>query len=391
MPEKLAIDGGTPVRSKSFASWPRFTKDIIEAGCNLLKTKKLKYVPDGQVSQLERSLAETTGSRHAVCVCNGTLSIQVALGALGVSHGDEVISSGLDHPANLNSVWTLGAIPVFADITPDHYNIDPQHAEELISPKTRAIIVTHMVGLADISAFEALSKKHDIPIVYDCARAIGSQWKGKRLGAFGTASSYSFEESKIINAGEGGAIATDDNLLAQKLYAYRNRGKDRNGVLTNLGVLGSNYRMTELQAVCIKPQLAKLDKLMVERQQRMDFLAGQLRKIDGVTLPVIDSRATKVAHYTVIIQYEAQSFGGLAIEDFIANLKAEGIPCLREWLPPFEYARQIGITLPINANCPVAEKVQGKAVVLSGHILHSSKKDLIDIPRAFEKIQRLAS
>jgi dTDP-4-amino-4,6-dideoxygalactose transaminase len=384
---KLAALGGTPVRTKPFSEWPIFPKSAIKAAYDTLKNRKLKYFPEGIVTRFEEALAKVCEAKFVICVFNGTVSLELALRSIGIVYNSEVIIPGYDHPANLNSVTNIGAKPRFADVDYERPNMSPKCAENLINKKTKAIVVTHMVGLANMEAFERISKQYNIAVIYDCARVIGSEWSGKGVGQFGTASSFSFEESKFINAGEGGAIATNDPELAERIYAYRDRGRDKNGKLIRKGIIGSNYRMTEFQAACLIPQLSYLDNLIRQRIKAMNYLRELLENIQGVWIPTFDEHCTKIAHYNVTLRYDHTSFNDLKVNQVVRFLNAEGIPCKSEWQLPYRYAQQVGILLHPKPVCPTAEKVYSETITLHGRILHSRKKDLEDIAKALKKIQ----
>lgn len=384
---ELAAFGGSPVRKEPFAEWPRFQDSAIEAACDVLRSRKVKYYPGGAVSEFEEAFAAFCNSQFGICVFNGTVSLEIGMRCVGVTADSEVIISAYDHPANINSVMSIGAVPRFADVEYERPNMSPASAETLVNDRTKAIVVTHMVGLADVDAFERISAQHGIPVIYDCAREIGSEWKGQPLGQFGTASSFSFEESKLINAGEGGAIVTNDQKLAERIYAYRDRGRDKHKKFVRKGVIGGNYRMTELQAACLKPQLFDVDRLIQERAQGMNQLREFLNDIEGVRIPTFDERCTKMNYYNITLRYDRNYFNRLELDRMIGLLNAEGIPCKSDWQLPYRYADQVGVYLQSKSVCPTAEKVYSETIMLHGSILHSGREDLSDIVKALKKIE----
>jgi dTDP-4-amino-4,6-dideoxygalactose transaminase len=388
--QTLAAFGGPPVRTTPFPNWPIFSESAVEAAIEVLRGRQLKYHTGGTVTRFEEAFAKFCGTSFVVCVFNGTVSLEVALRSLGVTQGSEAIIPAYDHPANLNSVLNIGAVPRFADVDYGRPNMSPRCAEALINARTKCIVVTHMVGLADVDAFEAISERYGLPVVYDCARVVGSEWNSQRLGRFGTISSFSFEESKLINAGEGGALAMNSSELAEKVYACRNRGRGANGKLVSKGIIGSNYRMTELQAALLLPQLSDIDALIRQRILAATYLSTLLSTLEGVEFPSQDSRCTKPVCYNIPLRYAQDSFHGLQIDEMIRYLNAEGIPCHRDWLPPYHYAQHVGVPLPHEADCPIADTVYEEMIVLPGHLLHCSNEDLQDIAQAFWKIREWA-
>jgi dTDP-4-amino-4,6-dideoxygalactose transaminase len=384
----LAAFGVTPVRTKPFPIWPRLPDASIEAACQVLKEGKLKYHPNGHVSRLEIALASVCGARHVVCVINGTLSLEIAMRSLGLGVGSAVVIPAYDHPANLNSVLNIGATPIFTDVEYKRPNLSPAGLVDLLRTKKAAtVVVTHMIGLADIDAFERIAKEHGVAVIYDCARVIGSTWKGQPIGRYGTVCSFSFEESKHINAGEGGAVTTNSPELAEKIYACRNRGRDKSGKIVNTGILGSNYRMTELQAACLIPQLSILTDLAMHRTRAIKFLRALLRDIEGIHIPDFDEHANEVVHYNVTLRYDSAAFNDLDLDTAIEYLNAEGIPCAREWPLPYDYAHRVGIDLGSRPKTPNADKVHSETIVLKGNVLDAEEDELADIARALRKIQ----
>ena len=387
----LAAFGGSPVRKRPFPDWPRLPKEAIEAAYEVLKKGELKYSYGHEVTRLEDDLKSVCGSKHVVCVINGTLSLEIAMRCVGVTPGSTVIIPAYDHPANLNSVMNVNAAPVFADVEEERPNISPGVVTDLLGEHDpKAIIVTHMVGLASIDAFEDISERHRVPVIYDCARVIGSEWRGMPVGSFGTACSFSFEESKHLNAGEGGAVSTNSPDLAERIYACRNRGRDKKGKLAGTGILGSNYRMTEFQAACIIPQLPSLGDLIKHRTKAVEYLRGLLSDVEGIRLPDFGQQSTSIAYYNATMRYDRAAFGGLDRDTLIDYLNAEGIPFKPEWALPYDYAGKAGVSLGEAPHIPVARKVHSETLILNGNVLDADEEDFADIVRAIKKVQAAA-
>ena len=249
-----------------------------------------------RVEEFERRFAERVGAADAVATTSCTSALHLTLHALGVGPGDEVVVPSLTFIATANAVWQCGARPVFADIDPETYNLDPRAAAAALSPRTKAIIPVHQVGLpADMDAFAALAERFGVAIVEDAACAIGARHRGRPIGSLGFPACFSFHPRKVITCGEGGMIAVDDPALAARLRRLRQHSMDRSAlarhearevVVEGYPERGFNYRMTDLQAAVGLRQLEVLDFILTERRRLARRYAEALRDVPGVALPV---------------------------------------------------------------------------------------------------------
>ncbi len=275
--EKLAIFGGTPVRETPIAYGKQcIEQDDIDAVVETLRSDFITCGP--KVDALEEKLCEVTGARYAVVVSNGTAALHLAALAAGFGEGDEVIVSSVTFAASSNCVLYCGAKPVFADIRPDTYNIDPESIEKLITPRTKGIVAVDFTGQAvEHDAIREICKKHNLILIEDAAHAIGTKYKGRPVGSIADMTCFSFHPVKTVTSGEGGAITTNDEQLYHRLMRLRTHGITRNpeemvhptdALWYNEQVeLGYNYRMTEFQAALLLSQLKKLPKFSARRKE----------------------------------------------------------------------------------------------------------------------------
>ncbi len=222
MSDKLAIHGGEPVRTKDYPGWPQAGPREEELVLEVLRSDQWggynKYV-----SEFEKLFGGVHDAKHAIACVNGTIAIEMALHATGIGPGDEVIVPAHSFVATSSAVSRVGAIPVFIDLEQDTYNLDPAKIEPALSPKTKAIIAVHFGGvMADMDRIEDVASRHNLVVIEDAAHAHGSEWKGKRAGSIGRAGTFSFQNTKVMTAGEGGIMTTNDHEVAASARSYAN-------------------------------------------------------------------------------------------------------------------------------------------------------------------------
>ncbi len=289
-----------------------------------------------RVAEFERAVTEYCGAAHAVAVANCTCALHLALEVLGIGAGDEVICPSMSFIATANSIRHAGATPVFADVDPQTYNLDPAAAEAAITPRTRAIMPVHQIGLpADLDAFAVIAKKHGLLIVEDAACAIGSRYRGQPIGAYGNLTCFSFHPRKVITTGEGGMIVTNDAQFAERLRRMRQHGMTvsdtaRHGaarvVIERYECLGYNYRMTDIHAAMGIEQLKKLDWIV---ERRREIAARYTRVLVGhpwLRPPrVPDYAEPNYQSYAVRLAEDAP----IVRNDVLQRLLDQGIDCRR--------------------------------------------------------------
>jgi perosamine synthetase len=272
---------------------PRFYGGEAEALAAVIESGWVSQGP--RVQAFERAFAARVGAEHAIATTNCTTALHLALYVAGVRPGDEVIVPSLSFIATANAVWHCGATPVFADVDPRTYNLDPVAARRAITRRTKAIMPVHQIGLpADMDAFLALGREHDIEIVEDAACAIGAEYKGRRIGSLGPLACFSLHPRKVITTGEGGMITTNDDQLADRLRKLRQHAMDLSDLARHSATdivfeaypeRGWNCRMTDLQASLGLCQLDALDEILAERQRQAERYTAALASVPGIQVP----------------------------------------------------------------------------------------------------------
>ena len=329
---KLAILGGTPVRESPIAApWPAFD-DRERAGLlEVLESRAWGGYPEPspRAADFASAFAVHHGSSHGICCTNGSVTLEAALVALDVEAGDEIIVPTYTWIATGVCAIHVNAVPVFVDVDPDTYCMDPAAVEAAITPRTRGIIPVHLgANAADLDRLLAIAKRHGLFLIEDCAHAHGGAWRGKGLGSYGDFGSFSFQVSKLMTAGEGGALITSDETLAARAHSVVDCGRQDGGLPGfQPWLLGVNARMTEFQAAVLLGQLARLEAATCQREAAIEHLDAGLRQIGGLTPLVRDDRQTARHAYQLIMKYDAEQFSGLSRTKLLAALAAEGVEC----------------------------------------------------------------
>jgi perosamine synthetase len=347
----------------------------------LLGEKELEYVTDcvrsGWVSSLgeyvrrfEREFAAYCGVRYGVATHNGTVALHLALAALGIGPGDEVILPTLTFVATANAVAYTGATPAFVDSEPHTWNIDPEAVARAITPRTRAIIAVHLYGHpADMDPLRALAAQHGLALIEDAAEAHGARYRGRRVGSLSDVAVFSFYGNKIITTGEGGMVLTDDAALAERCFFLGNQAKQKQNPYWHPEI-GYNYRMTNMQAALGVAQLERIDELIAIRARNAVHYQRRLSALPGLTLPPCAEWAENVYWmYTVLVEDDY----GLDRDTLMGLLRQQGI----ETRPAFYPIH----TLPMydrGQRFPVAEELGRKGINLpSGATLTPEQVDTV--------------
>jgi len=401
--DKLAIDGGTPVRTEPFAPWPIIDERDEAAVLRVLRSGNWGWHGE-ETPAFEAEFAQAQGVAHAVSVSSGSAALEASLYAVGVRTGDEVIVPPYTFLATASTVLMRSAIPIFADIERATWNIDPVDIERKITSRTKAIIPVHIGGCpANMDAINAVAKKHGIPVIEDAAQAHGATWRGRGVGAIGDIGCFSFQASKNINSGEGGAVTSDNKELIDLAWSFKNYGRDReNMVWYGHDRLGTNLRMTDFQAGLLRTQLERLEDWSTRRTKNAEYLSAAIAPL-GLTPQHIEEGVTRHVYHVYIAHYNAARFGGRDRDWFCEAMKAEGITCNRGYAPLYN---QLGVRNTTHellgalgretseaalgwTTCPVTEELCEQTVWLSAqHELLGTIEDMDDIVKAIEKIQR---
>jgi dTDP-4-amino-4,6-dideoxygalactose transaminase len=398
----LAVQGGVPVRTKPFPAWPIYGDAEEEALRRVLNSGKWCSTGGGEVTQFEEEFARYQGAAYGVAVMNGTAALRVSLLAAGTQAGDEVIVPAYTFVATVTAVLEVNAVPVFADIDPDTYLLDPARAEAAITPRTRVLMPVHFAGqAAHMDAFRDLARRHDLVVIEDAAQAHGGRYGGRGLGSLGDMAGFSFQASKNLNAGEGGIILTNSAEYAQLARSIHDCGRLPGKAL--LENMGSNQRMTEFQGALIRAQMACLDEQTERRDANGRYLSERLSEIPGMRPLSRGPVEIRHPHHLYIWRYDADAFDGLPRARFMEAVRAEGIPVYGGYpVPLYEqpfiankrfgpYAASIaGYDADIAANaarCPATERAcKAEALWLTQTVLLGSREDMDDIVNAVAKV-----
>lgn len=400
--------------------WPVWGKEEERVLIEVLHSGVWSYNGPKE-TEFNKLFAEYTGVRHAICAVNGTVTLQIALEALGIGVGDEVIVPGLTWQATAATVIDVNATPILVDVLEDTWCLDPKEVEKAITPRTKAIIPVHLYGaFADMDAIMDIAKRHNLYVIEDCAHKHGGEWNGKKAGSIGNIGSFSYQLSKHLTAGEGGSVTTNDLALAEKLDALRNVGRRPEGdsligADKGIGDYGDdgnfiqsgNYRITEFQAAILVEGLKRLPAQNATRDANGAYLNGLLKEIPGIVPLKRDARETKKAYFNFAFRYFKNDFKGLSVEKFRSALEAElGIivdACYeplnncslyvphtkpaRHKLNP-DYWKAIN---PKRFSLPVCERLfNEESVCLHHKVLMGTKEDMDLIANAIRKVYQNA-
>ena len=336
--KKDLVMNGSGVEEIGFPGWPQFAPEVPDEVTKILKSGKVNYWTGKVGMEFEEAFAKWAGAKVAVSCTNGTAALHIALSALGVGPGDEVIVPSYTFIASSFSVVQAGAIPVFGDVTEDH-TLDPKCIEALITERTKAIVVVHLYGVvADMGAILEIAKKHNLYVVEDCAQCIGGKYKDTMVGLVGDVGCYSFCQSKhFTTGGEGGMVITNDEDLGWECRSFRDHGYD---VRTRMNMLaleeklpyihrrvGFNYRMTEMQSMIGLCELRRFDDWNLKR--RLEYADMYDKAFDGLkgikAIPVnTEERKNSYWWYPILIDLDVVS---ITAKEFIKELIGMGIPC----------------------------------------------------------------
>jgi len=327
--DKPALLGGTPVHKGDWPKWPEWRESWEPQIIEVLRSGKWSSSSGGgKAADFEAAYANLLGAKRCVATASGTTALLTALHVMGVDAGDEVIVSPYTFIASYNVILMHKALPVFADTDPTTMTIDPASIESRITDRTRAIVPVHIYGMAcDMDPINAIAKKHNLSVVEDACQAWLAEYKGKKCGTLGDLSCFSFQNSKHIPAGEGGAITGNSAELLDRCWSFHNCGHSF-GTFEGRGAFsrGSNYRMTHYQAALLLQQIDKLVTETARRRENASRLTAGLNEIPGIE-PVRLPEGSRPVWHVYAFRYDASQFNGLARNQFIRALRAEGVPC----------------------------------------------------------------
>lgn len=385
---KLALLGGDPVRTKPWPPWPDGREQDASAVQEVVASGQWWYHAGSQVAQFEQEFAEYHGAAHAVAASSGTTALATALIALGLEPGDEVVVPAYTFQATATAVLLAGGIPVFADVEAGTLNLDAEAVARSITPRTRAIIPVHFAGLpADLERLLPVAAAQGALVLEDACQAHGAVYRGRKVGAIGAAGGFSFQASKNLCAGEGGAVLTDDPEVAARAQAIRDCGRVPGQTSDDSHILGYNFRMTEMQGALLRSRLPLLEAETELRWRHGRWLTEKLASLPGLKpLDPSPQPGDRRAYHLYAMRYRSESLGDLPRDRFMQALEAEGVPCR----PGYEAPLYRDPAFPQGsfraADCPAAEELCREVVWLFHSVLLGGDEDVADIVRACEKV-----
>ena len=403
---KLAITGGEALRKTPFSTWPIATKQIAQALDDVLTSTKWggQPFPGKYAVSFAKRFAEMHTAKYGQCVNTGTVAIQAALKAIDIRPGDEVLVPAYTWEGTVGPVLLVNAVPVFVDVDPDTYCMDAKLIEKAITKKTKAILPVHLgMRFADIDEILRIAKKHKLKVIEDCAHAHGGMWKGKGAGSMGDLGCFSFQSSKLITSGEGGAVITNNLEYMELVQSYINAGRASVTDKFHHRIIGFNYRMGEFQAAVLCAQLDSLPEQGAIRERAMKRFESKLKNTAAIGLLKPDPRITRLAPYGYVLKYLSKKASGISRAEFVAALQEEGVPCDGLFyepvyksslfpldpadFPALSWGRKKPLDLRKMYSCPESERAAYHEAVWFPHQLFLGGDDDVDaIANAIHKV-----
>lgn len=405
-PNALALHGGTPVRTTPFPGWPQTAEVDEEYILKALRNHRWCTTDGEFIPKFETAWAGKVGSRGAVMTPCGTHALQLALEVLGVGPGDEVITSPYTYIATIDAIMMGYSLPVFADSDVKTFQIDPDDIERRITPHTRAIMPVHIYGApSNLDKVLAIGKKHNIPVVEDACQAHQAEWKGKKVGTWGTIGCFSFQETKVLPGGEAGALVSDGEELIAKAYRFRNFGGDPK--THHYETRGFKYRISDFAAAVLMGQLERYEDLCAKREKHAAYLLAEMKNIPGFFAQENYPESTRQNHYCFGVRFDPEHFQNQPREKVVAALKAEGIMAAAGYNPlnkePFlersldsrgfraVFSQERLDKYRRENHLPQNDRLCATAFLLEQNMLIGEKSDVDDILEAFNKVQKNAA
>jgi len=328
--KKLAINGGEKVHTGSWPQWPYWDQSAEPGIIEMFRSGRWWRGNGEHVEEFEKKYAELMGAKYCLATASGTTALVTALQVLGVDAGDEVLVSPYTFIATYNVIFSHKALPVFVDSDPETFLIDPKKIEGRITERTVAIVPVHIYGLpVDMDSVNKVAKSHNLRVIEDACQAWLAEYRGKKTGTLGDLGCFSFQNSKHLAAGEGGAILGNDQNLVDRCHAYHNCGRPYGAMKHVSGnqYNGMNYRMQQSQALILMSQMKRIEKDNDVRLSNALYLDKKLKDIPGIVPYKLAEGATRAVYHLYPFRYIKEKFSNIPKEKFISALNAEGIPC----------------------------------------------------------------
>jgi perosamine synthetase len=405
-----AIRGGQPVRTAPFPRWPVFRESDEKAVLPVLRSgvwSRAKVVDEAEVRY-----ARLMGAKYCLATCNGTNAIITSVRSLGIGAGDEVITTPYTFVASIHPILLANALPVFADVDPETWQIDPAKIEAKITKNTAAILLVHIIGgICDMDRINAIAKKHNLKVIEDACEAHGGEWRNRKVGTLGDLGCFSFQNGKSLTCGEGGAVLGNDKMLMDRCYSFHNMGRPHGSIVSRNGeahvILGTKCRMAEYQASMLMTQMENFDTECRHRSENALYLTEKLKQIPGIVPRKDYPQVTRTAFYYYGFRYKKEQFNGLSRAKFIAALRAEGVPssaglgviegkpmnkegCVADALGSkvyqMIYPKEKLANYQAHNECPESDRLVKETVGFHQSMLLGTRQDMDDIQRAIIKI-----
>ena len=406
---KPAVLGGQPVRTKAFPRWPIWDDADEKAVLPVLRGGT--WSRSGVVNEAEKKFAELMGTKRCLLTFCGTQALIVSLHTLGVGGGDEVIVTPYTFVATIHAILQNNALPVFADVDPDTWSIDPDKIQERMSDNTYAILPVHIGGSpCQMDKIMQIAKQRDLKVVEDACQAHLSEFKGKKVGSFGDFGCFSLQNSKNITCGEGGAVIGNDDAMMDHAHSYHDFARPYGSRMDPGGYgymgIGTKARLTEFQASMVITQMVSADEEISKREANAKYLSAKLKEIPGIVPRKEYPGTNRVSYYNCCFRYKAEEFDGLSRDKFLKAVRAEGIPVVgKPSIARHSHNREGSIHGALKSktfkaiysakrikdyrdrlSCPESERLVKEAIAFSQPLLLGTKKDMDDIVNGFQKV-----
>ena len=407
---ELAVLGGNPIRTKRFPSWPIIDETDEKSVLSALRSGR--WSRGKLVTTIEERFAELMGAEYCLLTGSGTHSLNASLHVLGIGAGDEVLTTPYTFIATVDAILLEDALPVFVDIDPETFQINPDKLEEKITENTKAILPVHINGgVANMDKINSIARKYNLKVIEDACQAIFAEWRGKKVGTLSDLGCFSFQTSKNLTCGEGGAILGDDEKVIDRCYSFHNFGRPKGKYMPQdkggHPILGTKYRISTIHAALLDTQIYHVEEQTKKRSENADYLTSRIKEMPGIIPRKDYKETTRTAYYKYALRYKKEQFNGIPREKFLSALRAEGIPCswglgVIEGLPinkeglieetlnskSFQkiYSKERLNKYREQNHCPESDQLCEETMGFSGEFFIGTKKDMDDIADAILKI-----
>jgi len=399
--DQLAIDGGKKVRKRAFAPWPLYDAEEIAAVSAVLKSGKVNYWTGNQGRLFEEEFATATESKHAVAVANGTVALELALQALNIGVGDEVIVPSRSFVASASSVVMRNATPVFADISEESQTVTGEMIEAVVTKKAKAIIAVHLAGWpCKMDGILCVAKRYNLKVIEDCAQAQGARYLGRSVGSFGDAAAFSFCQDKIMSTGgEGGMLVTSNDEVWRRAWSFKDHGKNVDAARDLPPSekfqwlhesVGTNWRLTEMQSAIGRGLLSKLKKYVEKRRKNAGYLNNLLETLPALrlTIPLQETFHSYYKYYAFVRPERIRK--GWDRDKVLLAVRAEGIPCFSGSCSEIYLERAFSGTPRPTRRLAVARRLGGTSLMFLVHPTLGDE-EMNDVYLALKKVMSIAS